>query len=146
MLRRSTNTFFSQFIILVKHFFSTWPAWATSPAPHRIIAPQSTNGSHLRNPRISSTGLKPQRPWKRVRAMAISGLEDFEEEGQLTLEGVFDLGAQAGGEVGDPLAQRGLSVLHHSDRVSADHQLGHLAVQPHLTPRIMLHGTGQGKH
>ena len=30
--------------------------------------------SHLRNPRISSTVLKPQRPWKRVRAMAISGL------------------------------------------------------------------------
>lgn len=34
--------------------------------------------------------------------------EDFEEEGQLTLEGVFHLGAQAGREVGDPLAQRGL--------------------------------------
>lgn len=34
--------------------------------------------------------------------------EDFEEEGQLTLESVFDLGAQAGREVGDPLAQCGL--------------------------------------
>lgn len=34
--------------------------------------------------------------------------EHFKEEGQLSLEGVFDLGAQAGGEVGDPLAQRGL--------------------------------------
>lgn len=34
--------------------------------------------------------------------------EDFKEEGQLALEGVFDLGAQAGREVGDPLAQRGL--------------------------------------
>lgn len=34
--------------------------------------------------------------------------QDFEEEGQLTLEGVFDLGAEAGREVGDPLAQRGL--------------------------------------
>lgn len=34
--------------------------------------------------------------------------QDLEEEGQLTLEGVFDLGAQAAGEVGDPLAQRGL--------------------------------------
>lgn len=34
--------------------------------------------------------------------------EDFEEEGQLSLEGVLDLGAQAGREVGDPLAQRGL--------------------------------------
>ena len=34
--------------------------------------------------------------------------QDFEEEGQLTLECVFHLGAQAGGEVGDPLAQRGL--------------------------------------
>lgn len=34
--------------------------------------------------------------------------EHFEEEGQLALEGVFHLGAQAGGEVGDPLAQRGL--------------------------------------
>lgn len=34
--------------------------------------------------------------------------EDFEEEGQLTLEGVFDLGAQASREVGDPLAQCGL--------------------------------------
>ena len=34
--------------------------------------------------------------------------EDFQEEGQLTLKGVFDLGAQTGGEVGDPLAQCGL--------------------------------------
>lgn len=34
--------------------------------------------------------------------------EDFEEERQLTLEGVFHLGAQAGWEVGDPLAQGGL--------------------------------------
>lgn len=34
--------------------------------------------------------------------------EHFKEEGQLSLEGVFDLGAQAGREVGDPLAQRGL--------------------------------------
>lgn len=34
--------------------------------------------------------------------------QDLEEEGQLALEGVFDLGAQAGREVGDPLAQRGL--------------------------------------
>lgn len=41
------------------------------------------------------------------RQSCIDG-EDFEEEGQLTLEGVFNLGAQAGREVGDPLAQRGL--------------------------------------
>ena len=34
--------------------------------------------------------------------------KDFEEEGQLALEGVFDFGAQAGREVGDPLAQSGL--------------------------------------
>lgn len=31
MLSWSTNTFFSQFIILVKHFFSTWLVWAGSP-------------------------------------------------------------------------------------------------------------------
>lgn len=34
--------------------------------------------------------------------------QDFEEERQLTLEGVFHLGAQAGGVVGYPLAQGGL--------------------------------------
>lgn len=35
--------------------------------------------------------------------------QDLEEEGQLALEGVLDLGAQAGGEAGDPLSQRGLA-------------------------------------
>ena len=34
--------------------------------------------------------------------------EHFEEEGQLALEGVLNLGAQTGREVGDPLAQCGL--------------------------------------
>lgn len=35
--------------------------------------------------------------------------QDFEEEGQPSLERVFDIGAQAGGEVSDPLPQRCLS-------------------------------------
>lgn len=35
--------------------------------------------------------------------------QDLEEEGQLTLEGVLDLGSQAGGGPGDPLTQRGLA-------------------------------------
>lgn len=150
MLSWSTNTFFSQFIILVKHFFSTWLVWTASPMLHCSssaasfptrarnsgttdgcthtctrymnlwtskystalylpihyiiyciylgltekktdflpcfssycrINPKSSKDpvvgvwhSHLRNPRSSSTGLKPQRPWKRVRAIAISGL------------------------------------------------------------------------
>ena len=34
--------------------------------------------------------------------------EHFEKERQLALEGVFHLGAQAAGVVGDPLAQGGL--------------------------------------
>lgn len=34
--------------------------------------------------------------------------EDFEEERQLALKGVLDLGAQARWEVGDPLTQGGL--------------------------------------
>lgn len=34
--------------------------------------------------------------------------EDLEEEGQLTLECIFDLGTQAGREISDPLAQGGL--------------------------------------
>lgn len=34
--------------------------------------------------------------------------QHLEEEGQLAMEGVLDLGAQARGAAGDPLAQRGL--------------------------------------
>lgn len=35
--------------------------------------------------------------------------QDFKQERQPALEPVLDLGAQAGGEAGDPLSQRGLS-------------------------------------
>lgn len=46
----------------------------------------------------------------------------------------------------DPNLSIGFSLVDDGQRVSADHQLSHLAVGAHLAPGVVLYGAGQREH
>lgn len=46
----------------------------------------------------------------------------------------------------EPHLSIGLPFVDDGQRVSADHQLSHLAVGAHLAPGVVLYGTGQREH